>query len=229
MAWTAPASYSVAEVVTAAKLNLHIRDNLKYLKGQAGTVTIEDQIALTVNTNASNGLTITNASAGASAFAHINLINDGGSAAGFFRGSSGTSAYAGANALNIGMIGAHPLALFTNNTVRQTIASDGAIKFTGAGGGFMYLSAAAVAGGLVTLAPAGTVTVGMTVWLSDRNNGAGAYAAGFNGQVMALTATQNYVNTDTLTLTLTAGGAITVQRTVGTNGTHDVNMFCLYR
>jgi hypothetical protein len=37
-----------------------------------------------------------------------------------------------------------------------------------------------------------------------------------------------YTNTDTMKVDLTAGGAITVQRTAGTNGTHQINMLVLY-
>lgn len=32
MAWTTPASYTASEVVTASKLNVHVRDNTRYLK-----------------------------------------------------------------------------------------------------------------------------------------------------------------------------------------------------
>lgn len=52
MAWTAPATYSVSEVVTASKLNTHIRDNLLYLKGQAGAVAIEDDMTIGATTAA---------------------------------------------------------------------------------------------------------------------------------------------------------------------------------
>lgn len=45
MAWSAPATWSVSEVVVASKMNAHIRDNLSYLKGLAGAVTIDDVIA----------------------------------------------------------------------------------------------------------------------------------------------------------------------------------------
>lgn len=236
MAWSAPATYSTGQIVTAVDLNL-IRDNLKYLKGQAGAVTIEDQIALTLNANASNGLNVTNANAGASAFAHINLINDGGSAAGFFRGSSTTAAYAGANALNIGMIGAHPLALFTNNTVRQWIDSNGNVNFgatapvaklqaVGAGGGVLFLSANAVTT-LQTLAAAGTVTKGMFYWLSDINNTGGGLVEVLPSH-LGLSGSATYANTDTMTIAVTAGGAITIARTTGSNGSHQVNMLVLY-
>lgn len=46
MAWTAPYTWSVGEQATAAKFNQHIRDNLAYLKGQAGQVDLEDHVRL---------------------------------------------------------------------------------------------------------------------------------------------------------------------------------------
>lgn len=47
MAWSAPRTWVALEVVTAALMNTHVRDNLKYLKGQAGTVAIESGIDVT--------------------------------------------------------------------------------------------------------------------------------------------------------------------------------------
>lgn len=41
MAWTAPKTWVVGAVLTAADLNTHLRDNLAYLKGGAGTVTLD--------------------------------------------------------------------------------------------------------------------------------------------------------------------------------------------
>jgi len=49
MAWTAPKTYAVGELVTAAILNTHIRDNLKYLKGLAGAITFSDDIITDFN------------------------------------------------------------------------------------------------------------------------------------------------------------------------------------
>lgn len=46
MAWTTPASYSVGELVTASKLNLHVRDNLRYLKGLDGQVTLDSGLRI---------------------------------------------------------------------------------------------------------------------------------------------------------------------------------------
>lgn len=44
MAWTTPRSYTAGDLITAAILNTHIRDNLLYLKGKAGAITLEDDI-----------------------------------------------------------------------------------------------------------------------------------------------------------------------------------------
>ena len=44
MAWTAPRTWATGELVTAAMQNSHVRDNLRYLKGLDGTVTIESAL-----------------------------------------------------------------------------------------------------------------------------------------------------------------------------------------
>src|SRR5436309_5601123 len=57
MAWTAPATWTVGQLVTAATMNTHVRDNLKYLKGQAGQVAIEDAINATGTVRATSQTT----------------------------------------------------------------------------------------------------------------------------------------------------------------------------
>lgn len=47
MAWTAPRTWIVGEVVTAANMNLHVRDNTRYLKGLDGAVVVEDALSAT--------------------------------------------------------------------------------------------------------------------------------------------------------------------------------------
>jgi len=49
MGWTTPRSYTAGDLITAAILNTHIRDNLKYLKGLAGAVTFSDDLITTHN------------------------------------------------------------------------------------------------------------------------------------------------------------------------------------
>ena len=41
MAWTTPRLWTTAELVTASMMNTHVRDNLAYLKGSAGTITFD--------------------------------------------------------------------------------------------------------------------------------------------------------------------------------------------
>ncbi len=49
MAWTAPRTWVTSEVVTAANMNSAVRDNLRYLKGLDGAITIEDDIVTSNN------------------------------------------------------------------------------------------------------------------------------------------------------------------------------------
>jgi hypothetical protein len=240
MAWTAPRTWNVGEIVTAVMMNAHVRDNLAYLKGQAGTVTIEDALSVTVNTNTANGVTITNSNAGSSAYTGLNLENDSGADAGAYRCSSTNTAYGGVNSLNFLTIGAHPFAIGTNNVVRMLFDSAGNIGLgtssprsvlhaAGAGGGFMFISGTGInSAAATTLAINGTVTQSAAFWGYDRNNTGGGFVQ-VSGNMLALSQTFNMVNTDTITISVTAGGAITAQRTAGSNGTHEVNFMVLFK
>src|SRR5262245_46460563 len=57
MGWTAPATWAVSEVVTASKMNTHVRDNLDYLKGTAGQISLDSDLVVT-NTGANRQLTL---------------------------------------------------------------------------------------------------------------------------------------------------------------------------
>ena len=46
MGWTAPRTWVAGEVVTAALMNVHVRDNTRYLKGLDGAVTTEDDLTV---------------------------------------------------------------------------------------------------------------------------------------------------------------------------------------
>src|SRR5688572_10563024 len=63
MAWSAPKTWSVGEVVTAAMMNTHVRDNLDYLKGNAGGVTISNRVTaagVTIETASGGGYSASN-------------------------------------------------------------------------------------------------------------------------------------------------------------------------
>ena len=47
MAWTTPLTWAVGQLVTASQMNTHVRDNLNYLKGAAGTITFDAGAAIT--------------------------------------------------------------------------------------------------------------------------------------------------------------------------------------
>lgn len=246
MAWSAPATpwTAVAEVITAAKMNILAAD-VRYLKGLDGPPTIEDVLTvsqaggyhqielvksgetargyyghagaityLAANRNPTTGVFADTAKSAA-------LIQLDGSAA-----ASAISFFTASVANNAGA--ARMFIDGSGNVGIGTISPQGKLHAVGAGGGFLFLSASAVTS-LQTLAAAGTVTSGAVFYIMDHNNTGGANYFVTSGTLLALAGTITYTNSDTLVITLTAGGGVTVQRTVGTNGTHDVNLFMLYR
>lgn len=241
MAWTAPATWSVSEIVTASKMNLHIRDNLNYLKGNAGAITIADSVTIQKASGAASlGIQIS----AATSYGQF-IFNDQTGAQASYLGFIGASAGLGArdNTVELGTVnkdltfragttGATEYMRLLNangNFGIGTAAPQGKLHATGpGGGGFMVLSANDVTT-IQTLAVAGTVTNGMSAWVFDRNN-TSPFAAilGFNGQAFTLGSVPTYTNTDTMEISLTAGGAITARRSVGTNGSHDITMIVLY-
>ena len=46
MGWTSPRTWNVGEIVTKVLMDLHIRDNLKYLKGESGVVTTQSGLII---------------------------------------------------------------------------------------------------------------------------------------------------------------------------------------
>lgn len=279
MGWTAPATYSVNEIVTASKLNTHIRDNLAYLKGQAGAVAIEDAVTAAGMITAVDAFNVT--SDGSSAA--VNIDSYRASAFGsrvLFRSARGTlgsptqsllgdliGRFGAAGRTNAGAFGsevgrmdfvtseAHtasaqgtdiqfattpvgsttavPVARITGSGrlgIGSAVAAapQGPLHAAGVGGNVLFVSVDAVNNTLQTPVIAGTVTQSAAFWLYDRNNTGGAFVQ-ISGNMLALNQTFGIANTDTITVAVTSGGAITVQRTSGTNGTHQVNMLVLYK
>jgi hypothetical protein len=227
MAWTAPRTWSVAEVVTAAMLNTHVRDNLNYLKGNAGAVDLVNTVNLKpASGNPELGMYLPANTAVAQAVMYDQTAT--------YRGifGYGGSAYANAALQNCAFFLTNgtsgDFVILPNGVETARWKVGGAAYFKGAGGGFIFLSANAVDGTLQTLAAAGTVTQSAAFWAYDRNNTGGAFVQ-VSGNMLALGGTFNLVNTDTVQVAVSAGGAITVQRTAGTNGTHQVNMLVLYK
>ncbi|GAB4203633.1 MAG: hypothetical protein OHK0022_28010 [Roseiflexaceae bacterium] len=95
MAWTAPASFSVGEVLASAKLNIQLRDNLRFLKGLDGTVTIDNSVNLfTPSTGSFATVTLSLGDSGTTARAQLLGQRDGTNAGGYLiantRDGSGT-------------------------------------------------------------------------------------------------------------------------------------------
>jgi hypothetical protein len=202
--------------LSAAQMNA-ISDDLKYLHGDSGAITLINQL----NVSPASGTAGVKLTAPTTAdFVAIELA--GGHVWQLGTGGSATGApYA--NSLYLMDETAGPIRLLLDGGGNMT-------KITGAGGGFLFLSATAVTT-LQTLAPAGTVTASAIFFAYDRNNTTGtgiqAFAA---GSLMSLgSGGVTYTNTDTMKVDLTAGGAITVARTAGTNGTHEVDMLVCYK
>jgi hypothetical protein len=79
MGWTTPAlgsEFAVAEVVTAAKMNAKLTDNLRYLKGKDGAILLEDRLTLPV-TSGGNGMGLRIAN-GATDIANFQALDLGG-------------------------------------------------------------------------------------------------------------------------------------------------------
>lgn len=244
MTWSAPRTWSVSEIVTASMMNTHVRDNLDYLKGNAGAVVISDALQVEKATadsqfyisSVSPRLAIGNHATYASRTlsARWVMATTGGDYGLTTAGDSQifTEGINGGTAGRL-VLGANSsltqLVLATNGNVGMGVAApQGKLHLSGpGGGGFMVLSANDVTS-IQTIAIAGTVTNGMSAWVFDRNNTGGAAVLGFNGQAFTLGSVPTYTNTDTIEVSLTAGGAITVRRSVGTNGSHDITMFVLY-
>lgn len=222
MAWTAPATYSVSEVVTAAKLNTHIRDNLDYLKGNSGLVSIAASID-SAGVLRATGLTSPSSGAGV----ELLYVSGTGYLLAYDRTAAGFRPLIMAGTTLEWDIASSPAMTIdaSLNLGIGTTAPKGKVHAAGTGGVMLYLSANAVTS-LQTVAAAGTVAHGATFYISDENNNGGAMNSS-SGSSVTLGNSFTYVNTDTITVAVTAGGAITVQRTSGTNGAHNINMLML--
>jgi hypothetical protein len=269
MAWTAPPTWAVSEVVTAARMQI-LSDDLSYVRGLSGAVNTRAALAVTdigsditpasllhLHSTTLAGAKLTLSNAAPVLQFQDNVVNASrtmsgelgfGTAAGHFGGAAGdlnfaTGAYAGGQGNAIRFSTASNTAGAYVERFRITGGASGSgggnvginqaspqglIHAVGAGGGFLFFSVNAVDNTLQTLAVAGTVTQTIALWGYDRNNTSAGLALG-SGAMLTLGTTYAFVNTDTVTVTLTAGGAITVQRTAGTNGTHQVHLMVMYK
>jgi hypothetical protein len=239
MAWSTPPAFAVAEVVTATRMNI-LSDDLSYLKlspvfdgapvvgasGSAQSFTVWGNC----DSGANGPLFVKNTSAGTIG---TSLTVDASGASGGRKYSFVSTASAanipGAFALYDSTAGAFRFAV---NSVGNVIIGDsgalppqGRLHVLGGNGGVatagMVLGNASAVTSLQTVFAAGTVARAAAFLVVDRNNTSGAVTQN-TITATALGVSSTYVNADTITIAVTAGGAVTLQRTAGTNGTHDI-------
>lgn len=246
MAWTAPATWSVAEVVTASKMNTHVRDNLKYLKGQAGPVTIEDRLTLPlVSGTDGKGLRLNNGSAD---FATLQSLDATGQSYIFFANNryfDGTAwqamnARAGA-IMNIldnewiyyssaagGATLVERMRMAANgNFGIGTAAPQGKVHAVGAVGNSVHLDFNGVDATLRTLLTAGSVTAVAAIMYAVKSS-AGGTTTGITNTVPGGQTDYADGSGSTLRIAVTAGGALTLQRVVSGTSTFKVALWVVY-
>src|SRR5436190_18357116 len=50
MAWTAPKTWAVGDILTSSDMDTHVRDNLRFLKGLDGDIYLEDDLGVGIAT-----------------------------------------------------------------------------------------------------------------------------------------------------------------------------------
>lgn len=247
MAWASPASgaeFSVGELVTAAKMNSKITDNLRYLKGLDGAITLDDALIIGASGTAktlwlfgnadgtANGpLMVKNTSAGTIGVA-ITLDASGatgGRKFSFLSTANGAS-LVGGFAVYDSTAAVYRMAIDQNGKVGfGTLTPQGRIHTYDTISGFLKWEFDALAGTAQTVIPdgAGDVLYGLTYWAIVRGSG-GAVVPSTNsaGTAIAPGGTANItVGADTVQVQVAANGAVTVQRTAGSQ-THKVSLIC---
>jgi hypothetical protein len=242
MGWTAPRTWSVGEVVTKAIMDTHVRDNLRYLKGLDGAVTIEDRLTLPV-ASGTNGRGLRFAS-GANDFAGLQGFDDGSisyaimAANRYFDGSAyqQMNARAGANLVlnGAGFLIFNTFATSSNTQVERaridssgrlglgTNSPLGPIHADGALGGGVLWEYDGVDGTSRTVATG--LSYVATVLYAVRDSNGTTYGGTVNG--MTTTAFPVNDGTNILKLEIT-GGNLICQRTGGTR-TYKVQLWAIY-
>ncbi len=240
MGWTAPASgseFAVGEVVTAAKLNTKVGDNLRYLKGLDGALTLDNGV--TVYPTSGNGYVALRNRANTN-YSQFQFYDDANNAK-MYIGYIGSSAGLGArnDTVEIGTVNV-PLVFQPNVTEAArfdtsgrfglgTTAPQGKLHGYDTISGFVHYKFDGVDGTARTIIPDGTgdvlyvLTALYVVRASD-----GTVAAGSGNSIIPGTSANIYsAGANTLALAVAANGSVTVQRTGGSL-TYKVGLWLLW-
>lgn len=242
MAWSAPVAFATLEIPPAAKLNT-IQDNLTYLHGDAGAVSINN--TLQINAGGASQNIVLGLSGAAGSFAGLSVGRTAseshfavpGATNQFFTGTqAGDMLFKiDDNSKNIVFGGTAMRAAFTSAGVGiGTNAPAGALHVLGAGaiaGAGLVIGSVAAVTSIQTVFAAGTVARGALFLILDRDSGSvaplGIAVGGPFAMTLSSSATYNPGGFDTITIAVTAAGAVTAQRTAGTHGTHDITIFAI--
>jgi len=235
MAWTAPATWSVSEVVVASKMNLHIRDNLSYLKASPqfdGTIGVGVAASASYVAYFKNGALPVRVEQSTSQINAIELRNTSNDAVNKWAFRIRDLAEGDFNIYDMTAALQRLYINASGNVGIGTTSPAGKLHVLGAGGvttAGMAIGSVAAVTSIQTVFAAGTVSRICAFVIFDRNNTGGAGIVTFPVNAVALSNNLTYVNNDTITIAVTAGGAVTAQRTVGTNGTHDIIILAIFQ
>lgn len=255
MAWTAPRTWAAFEVVTAANFNTHLRDNLKYLKGQAGTIAFEDgaTFAAAVTVDGSGAQIIADNSAAAfrgfwgvnnsslsiwdvnrspitgtfddTAKSHARIALDG-------TGSASSIQFLTANAANT--VGTERMRIDSTGKVGiGRTAPQGQLHVYGSISGIIHYEFDGVDGTARTVLPDGAGDVLYTLWLAwvIRASTGEIRCDSISSSSFApgsnLTLQSLNAGADVCQLAIAANGSVTVQRTAGAK-TYKVGIWMLW-
>lgn len=244
MAWTAPSTWANSTVVTDTMLNQQLRDNLRYLKGLDGAISIENDVAIGTSSAPSYRMHVVKSDSTSTRTGAI------GAEVAIENSSTGGTRHAGVRLRAVDtastiysvarIVAGFPVGSFSDaamylqttngvETFRDVMTLRGpnvGIGTTapstllhianGTDGGAAQWSSASINGTLQTILAASSV--GNCIVLHGiLRNSAGSNAA-VTGLTMSLGGGQAVaVGADTVTITLTAGGGLTIQRTAGIN------------
>lgn len=243
MAWTAPRTWVVSEIVTAALMNTHVRDNLAYLKGQAGTVAIEDAITVagTVAASTTGGNALSAALSATTGGLAIVMANVASQNAQISLTNTGQR-----NALIYMDRAADKLKISQNGTANPAISIDGngqvgigaattprgALEARGASvGGMLFYADNAIGGSAVTLVADAPGDAASGIYFFSHCKRTGSTYQQVAGTFVVAGAGDQSIFTDgganILVIRAAASGAVTLVRTAGT-GTYDVSLFLMW-